>query len=611
MGYKFVIEYKRGITNKAADALSHQHESEENQPEGAVLDVSREGQPTAAQDEAREQFFMVAAKPIPDVMRLLRDETATLPELVELVTKIRAGEAPSHLAWADGLIYFNRRVFVSPNSRAKRPLLDEHHSSPLAGHPGHERTFRLLAAGFFWPKMRKDVKNFVEECVVCQSTKYLTRKPAGLLQPLPVPSQVWEDVSMDFITGLPQSRGYTSIMVVVDRLSKYAHFASLPTRFDALRVAQLFVNTVVRHHGFPKTLVSDRDSVFLNATWEEMMRLSGTKLHFSTAYHPQSDGQTEVRNRDLEQYLRAFTADKPSKWANFLPWAELALNCFHHAGLGTSPYRALYGRDPPSLVAAPPPAKTPPNVAEMIRQRGELLVTLRRNLQRAQQKMTDVANRHRRHVEFEVGDLVWLKLQPYRQHSVAKSLSAKLSRRFYGPFEVLERVGPVAYKLRLPKGSRIHNVFHVGLLREFIAGTGDVDGVRLPPEFVEGRPVVRPVGFLDEKVIWREGKPEKQVLVRWEDDEATPTWDPFEAMGQRFPDIHLGDKVILNRGGVDTSTPVTSAIEEERMREQDETEAEVVPEANGAEHSRGTGDAANTRVLRPREKLKQPSKFKS
>lgn len=139
------------------------------------------------------------------------------------------------------------------------------------------------------------------------------------------------------------------IMVVVNRLSKYAHFAPLPTRFNALKVSHLFVNMVVRHHGFPKTLVSDRDSVFLNQCWEDLMRLSGTKLNFLTAYHPQSDGQTEVGTVSA-----AFTADRPSKWANFLPWAELALNCFHHAGLGMSPYKALYGRELPSLIFAAP-----------------------------------------------------------------------------------------------------------------------------------------------------------------------------------------------------------------------------------------------------------------
>lgn len=179
---------------------------------------------------------------------------------------------------------------------------------------------------------------------------------------------------MDFVTSVPQSRGFTIILVAVDRLTKYAHFAPLPKSYNALNVASVFIDIVVKHHGFPKTLVSDWDLVFLTEVWEDMLRLSGTKLHFSTAYHPQSDGQTEVRNRGLEQYLRSFVADKPAKWANFLPWAELALHCVHHEGLGTSPLMALYGREPPSLIAAPPSAATPPDVAEMIRQHGELIV---------------------------------------------------------------------------------------------------------------------------------------------------------------------------------------------------------------------------------------------
>lgn len=308
---------------------------------------------------------------------------------------------------------------MSKDSAGKERLLQEFHAAPLAGHPGIDRTFKRLAAVFYWKGMRKDVKLFVESCYECQTTKYSTQKPAGLLQPLPIPSQVWEDVSMDFVTSLPQSRGYTSILVAVDCLTKYAHFAPLPKSYNALKVATVFIDMVVKHHGFPKTLVSDRDPVFLNDVWEDMLRLSGTKLHFSTAYHPKSDGQTEVRNRGLEQYLRAFVADRPTKWANFLPWVELALNCFHHEGLGTSPFTALYGRDPPSLIAAPPSATTPPDVALMIQQHGDLIVMLRKNLEKAQQRMKVAADKHRRDVEYAVGDMVLLKLQLYRQHSVA------------------------------------------------------------------------------------------------------------------------------------------------------------------------------------------------
>ncbi|XP_042035243.1 uncharacterized protein LOC121781586 [Salvia splendens] len=489
MGYKFTIEYKKGSLNRAADALSRREESQVTADAACV------------EDDAAQycQELIAVSQPIPELLDLLRRETASSPEMRELTAAIRGGTAPPHLHFVDGL------------------------------------------------------------------------KPAGLLQPLPVPTQVWEDVSMDFITGLPQSRGYTAIMVVVDRLSKYAHFAPLLNRFDALRVAHLFVNMVVRHHGFPATLVSDRDPIFLNQVWRELMRLSGTKLNFSTAYHPQSDGQTEVRNRGLEQYLRAFTADRPSKWANFLPWAELALNCFHHAGLGVSPFKALYGRDPPNLVFANPSNSTPPSVAEIIRQRSELLVELRRNLMKAQQRMREAANKHRRHVEFEIGDSVLLKLRPYRQHSVARPQSAKLARRYYGPFEVIERVGPVAYRLRLPEGSRIHNVFHV---------------------------------------LWHDGRPMEHVLVRWSDGTDSPTWEPTELVQKRFPNVLLEDKEVALGEGVDTIPQCTN---DEANVDASEEHGTTPQCTNDASEELGTGDVAReeqsiarskpTRNRRPPERL--------
>lgn len=162
-------------------------------------------------------------------MEVLRVDIHTIPKLIELCHQVEAGTSPSGVTLRDGMLYRGRRILVSATSTAKLALLYEHHATPAAGHPGVERTFRRLESSFYWKGMRNDVKEYVATCMECQTTKYSTQKPAGLLQPLPIPSQVWEDISMDFITGLPLSRGFTAIIVVVDRLSKYAHFAPLPT----------------------------------------------------------------------------------------------------------------------------------------------------------------------------------------------------------------------------------------------------------------------------------------------------------------------------------------------------------------------------------------------
>ena len=225
----------------------------------------------------------------------------------------------------------------------------EFHATPLGGHLGVTKTTHRLESNFFWSSLRKDIKRFIKECSVCQQTKASTQRPVGLLQPLPPPTGVWEDISLDFITQLPPSHGYIVILVVVDRYSKGIHLGALPTNHSAFKVASLFIEIVCKHHGFPKSIVSDRDPLFLSSFWHELFRLCGTRLRMSTTYHPQSDGQTKVMNQVLEQYLRSFIHEQLTTWYRYLTLAEWCYIISLHSSSGLTPFEVIYGKPPPAL----------------------------------------------------------------------------------------------------------------------------------------------------------------------------------------------------------------------------------------------------------------------
>ena len=222
-------------------------------------------------------------------------------------------------------------------------ILKEFHDTTAGGHSGFFRTYKRMSALVFWEGMKKDIQQYVQECETCQWNKYDTLSPAGLLQPLAIPTTIWTDLSMDFLGGLPQARGVDTILVVVDRLSKYAHFLALAHPYTAKGVVELFVKEIVRLHGFPKSIVTDRDRLFMSHFWTELFRAAGTKLCYSTAHHPQSDGQTEVVNRCLSTYLRCFAGVKPKSWPQWLPWAEYWYNTNYHASTKITPFKAHYG----------------------------------------------------------------------------------------------------------------------------------------------------------------------------------------------------------------------------------------------------------------------------
>ncbi|GJR70322.1 putative nucleotidyltransferase, ribonuclease H [Tanacetum coccineum] len=399
--------------------------------------------------------------------------------------------------------------------------------------------------------MKQEVRLFVQQCLICQQQKYQTLSPAGLLQPLPVPTRIWEDISMDFIVGLPPSGRFDTILVVVDRLRKYAHFICLSHLFTAKVVASAFCKEIVRLHGFPRSIVSDRDVVFLSHFWQELFRLTQTKLQLSTSYHPQTDGQIEVINRGLEAYLRCFAHEQPVKWSSYLPWAEYSYNTGYHTSTGTTPFSVVYGREPPSLLPYVMGETKNAELEQQLVDRDDMLKLIRHNLHKAQDRMRQQANSKRHDISFEVGDYVFLKIQPYRQRSLAKRRYEKLSPCFFGPYRITRKVGPVAYKLELPPESRIHPIFHVSMLKP---AHGPISADIAPLPITKDWEIdIRPYSVLAHRWVYEAGKQVLELLISWCDrPQEEATWETYDLLVDQFPNFRLEDKAFYRERSNDT-----------------------------------------------------------
>ncbi|CAI7737857.1 unnamed protein product [Closterium sp. NIES-54] len=239
------------------------------------------------------------------------------------------------------------KIWVPNYALLRQILLEEFHDIPYAGHFGSNKTLAGIAKYYYWPRMAADVQQFVISCDTCQRMKSNKQKKTGLLQPLPVPEQPWQVVSLDFITGLPStSRGHDSILVVINKFSKMGHFIPTNATATAEATARLFFDCIITIHGIPATLISDRDPKFTSKFWKELMGLLGTKLAMSSAYHPQTDGQIERLNQVVEQLLRTACKDDVSHWDTQLPTLEFAYNNASHAATGKTPFFLCYGREP-------------------------------------------------------------------------------------------------------------------------------------------------------------------------------------------------------------------------------------------------------------------------
>lgn len=470
--YNFTIEHVRGNENHCADALSRRSDYEEGSKPSPAAILKQQG----------------------SSLVFRKQETATLALMDDL-----------HLT-----------------ATQKAKIIQERHDQKLAGHPGVSKTIELITRDFKWPGMRKDVQRYVDNCDICKKAKHGRHKPYGLLQSPEVPNTTWESIAMDFIVKLPKSKDpltgteYDSIFVIIDRLSGYGHFVPYIEATDSEAMAYTILRTVFAQHGTPSEIISDRGTMFRSNFWQSLTDQLGIKHKLSTAFHPQTDGQTERTNQTLEQYLRCYTNYQQDNWVSLLPTAQFAYN--NAPGpTGISPFYANYGKHPridrENRELRPIAEKAQIKVEEI----KSLHEMLKEELQKIRQENAVRANKKRSEgPDFEEGEMVYL----LRKNIKTKRPSDKLDHTKLGPYEIIEKLGPVTFRLKLPKRMRIHDVFHKSLL--------ETAPVNAQPSYVE----------IDEEFEKQEYEVEEirghrkrgrgsQYLVKWADyDESENTWEP-------------------------------------------------------------------------------------
>ncbi|KAJ3685492.1 hypothetical protein LUZ61_014656 [Rhynchospora tenuis] len=544
LGLNYKIEYKKGIENKAADALSRIHGQEESE----VLSLH------------------AITELVPSWIEDIQQSYVNDPWIEDLKEKMKENTSDDKITVHQGIVRYKNRICVGSSGEWRDKLLSEVHDSTLGGHSGVLATYQRLKKMFYWPQMKETVHTHVRSCNNCQMNKGEHLHTPGLLQPLPIPETAWCSLGMDFISGLPKSEGKEVVMVVVDRLTKYSHFISLSHPYTASTVAKVFIDQVYRLHGLPTSIVTDRDPVFTSNFWRAIMENLGIKLNMSTSYHPQTDGQTERVNQCLENYLRGMAFDQQKQWHKWLPMAEWWYNTNFHTAIKTTPFQALYGYPPNQLPMGAQPRSQVESVNQELRDRQKALLVLKQHLQKAQERMKQFADKGRTERKFNAGDWVYLKLQPYRQVTLSGLQNQKLSPKFYGPYEIIKKIGEVAYQLNLPSGSTVHPVFHVSQLKAHIKRE-QVIHTTLPVVSPEGNLHIIPEVILARRMVKRNNAAVPQLLIKWSNlSEEDATWEDYEVIKKRHPEFFLEDKENLEEGRVsDPEINQEIAVREEEL----------------------------------------------
>ncbi|GJX74907.1 putative reverse transcriptase domain-containing protein [Tanacetum coccineum] len=318
--------------------------------------------------------------------------------------------------------------------------------------------------------MKANIATYVSKCLTCAKVKAEHQRPSGLLVQPDIPQWKWDNITMDFVMKLPKSsQGYDTIWVIVDRLTKSAIFVPMRETDPMEKLARMYLKEVVTRHGIPVSIICDRDPRFASNFWRSLQKALGTNLDMSTAYHPQTDGQSERTIQTLEDMLRACVIDFGKGWVNHLPLVEFSYNNSYHASIKAAPFEALYGQKCRSPVCWAEVGQVQLTGPELVQETTEKIIQIKQRMQVARDRQKSYADLKRKPMEFQVGDKVMLKVSPWKG-VVRFGKRGKLNPRYVGPFKVLEKVGSVAYKLELPEElNRVHNTFHVSNLKKCYA----------------------------------------------------------------------------------------------------------------------------------------------
>nr|CAE02265.2 OSJNBb0049I21.5 [Oryza sativa Japonica Group] len=433
--YDLEVHYHPGKTNVVADALSQKSHCNHLRTEGMAPELKEE---IAQLNLHIIPYGQINTLDIQPLMRTQIEEAQKDNEEIREVKEcLAAGFAKEFSTDEKDVLWYKKRIYVPEQGGQRGLILMEAHESAYSLHPGSTKMYQDLKEGYWWPNIKRDVAEYVALCDVCQKVKAEHQRPAGLLQPLRIPEWKWNEIGMDFIVGLPKTTtGYDSIWVIVDRLTKTARFIPVKTNYSSAKLAELYMTRIEKVH-----------------------EALGSYLAFSTAYHPQTDGQTERTNQVLDDMLRACALDFSKDWERCLSYAEFSYNNSFQASLKMSPNEALFGRR----------CRTPLMWSET----GERAVFGLDIIQEAEEKVRLIRDRlksyadtRRRNLEFKEGDYVYLKVSPLRGTKRFK-VKGKLAPRYVEPFQINARRGEVAYQLQLPENiADVHPVFHVSELKK-------------------------------------------------------------------------------------------------------------------------------------------------